>query len=109
VDVTREELPFEFMLNALRLTDGVPASLFAERTGLPLSVVARPLTEATRKGLLEDDPTLLRPTPLGRRFLNDLQEIFLKSDPGSDSAFRKIGSDSNFRKIESDPIFGGER
>ena len=108
-DVTRDELPFEFMLNALRLTDGVPASLFAERTGLPLSVIARPLAEATRKGLLEDDPMLLRPTPLGRRFLNDLQELFLKSDPACDPAFRKTGSDSNFRKIESDPIFGGER
>jgi coproporphyrinogen III oxidase-like Fe-S oxidoreductase len=97
------------MLNALRLTDGVPASLFAERTGLPLSGIARPLAEATRKGLLEDDPMLLRPTPLGRRFLNDVQELFLKSDPACDPAFRKIGSDSNFRKIESDPIFRGER
>ena len=76
-DVTRDELPFEFMLNALRLAQGVPASLFAERTGLPLSVIAKPLREAVRKGLLDADPTLLRPTPLGRRFLNDLQELFL--------------------------------
>jgi oxygen-independent coproporphyrinogen-3 oxidase len=76
-DVTRDELPFEFMLNALRLAQGVPASLFAERTGLPLSVIATPLREAVRKGLLDADPTLLRPTPLGRRFLNDLQELFL--------------------------------
>jgi putative oxygen-independent coproporphyrinogen III oxidase len=76
-NVTRRDLPFEFMLNALRLTDGVPASLFAERTGMPLSVAARPIAEATRKGLLDPDPALLRPTPLGRRFLNDLQELFL--------------------------------
>ncbi|HEY3584733.1 MAG TPA: hypothetical protein VGL90_10190, partial [Casimicrobiaceae bacterium] len=72
-----------------------------------------PLADATRKGLLEDDPMLLRPTPLGRRFLNDLQELFLgsdpMSDPGSDPAFRKMGSDSNFGKIESDPMFRGER
>jgi putative oxygen-independent coproporphyrinogen III oxidase len=76
-NVSRRELPFEFMLNALRLTGGVPASLFAERTGLPLSVAAKAIDAATRKGLLEPDPTLLKPTPLGRRFLNDLQQLFL--------------------------------
>jgi len=75
--VARRELPFEFMLNALRLTQGVPVSLFAERTGLPLSAAAGPIAEAARKGLLEADPTLLKPTPLGRRFLNDLQALFL--------------------------------
>jgi putative oxygen-independent coproporphyrinogen III oxidase len=75
--VTRRDLPFEFMLNALRLTDGVPTSLFAERTGLPLAAAARPIAEATRRGLLEPDPALLRPTALGRRFLNDLQSLFL--------------------------------
>ena len=48
-----DDLPFEFMLNALRLTDGVPAALFAERTGMPLSIAARPIAEATRKGLLD--------------------------------------------------------
>ncbi|HEX6793132.1 MAG TPA: radical SAM family heme chaperone HemW [Casimicrobiaceae bacterium] len=75
--VDRHELPFEFMLNALRLTAGVPASLFAERTGLPLAVAAKPIAEATRRGLLEPDPSTLKPTPLGRRFLNDLQSLFL--------------------------------
>jgi len=75
--VSRRDLPFEFMLNALRLTGGVPASLFAERTGLPLSAAARPIAEATRRGLLASDPTMLEPTPLGRRFLNDLQSLFL--------------------------------
>ncbi|HKU86284.1 MAG TPA: radical SAM family heme chaperone HemW [Casimicrobiaceae bacterium] len=79
VDITRRDLPFEFMLNALRLTEGVPAALFAERTGMPLSIAARPIAEATRKGLLDPDPTVLRPTPLGRRFLNDLQALFLES------------------------------
>ncbi len=76
-NVTRGDLPCEFMLNALRLTSGVPASLFAERTGLPLSVAAHPIAEAARKGLLDPDPTLLKPTLLGRRFLNDLQALFL--------------------------------
>ncbi len=77
VDVSWRDLPFEFMLNALRLTDGVPAALFAERTGMPLSIAARGIDEATRKGLLEPDPTVLKPTPLGRRFLNDLQAMFI--------------------------------
>ncbi len=79
IEIARRDLPFEFMLNALRLTDGVPAALFAERTGMPLSIAARPIAEATRRGLLDPDPTVLRPTPLGRRFLNDLQSIFLAS------------------------------
>ena len=79
IEITRRDLPFEFMLNALRLTGGVPAGLFAERTGMPLSIAARPIAEATRRGLLDPDPTVLRPTPLGRRFLNDLQSLFLAS------------------------------
>jgi hypothetical protein len=55
----------------------LPASLFAERTGYPLALVARELAAATARGLLDPDPTQLRPTALGRRFLNDLQQIFL--------------------------------
>jgi oxygen-independent coproporphyrinogen-3 oxidase len=76
-DVAWRELPFEFMLNALRLTDGVPTALFAERTGMPLSIAAQAIAEATRRGLLEPDPALLKPTSLGRRFLNDLQALFI--------------------------------
>ena len=76
-EVTRDDIGFEFMLNALRLTDGVPASLFAERTGHPLALVARALELATARGLIEKDPVLIRPTALGRRFLNDLQTLFL--------------------------------
>ncbi len=79
VEVGRDDAGFEFMLNALRLTDGVPAALFAERTGTPLALVARGLEQATAKGLLDPDPTLLRPTALGRRFLNDLTQCFLPS------------------------------
>src|SRR5205085_7644415 len=75
--VTRDDAGFEFMLNALRLTAGVPASLFAERTGYPLALIARPLAEATRRGLIDADPQYLRPTELGRRFLSDLQALFL--------------------------------
>src|SRR6478736_4574995 len=76
-DVSRRDLPFEFMLNALRLTDRVPTALYAERTGMPLSTAARMIARATDKGLLSPDPAVLKPTPLGRRFLNDLQTLFL--------------------------------
>jgi len=76
-DVSRDDVGFEFMLNAMRLTAGVPATWFAERTGYPLSLVARAVDAASRKGLLDTDPAMLRPTPLGRRFLNDLLELFL--------------------------------
>jgi putative oxygen-independent coproporphyrinogen III oxidase len=77
--VTRNDIGFEFMLNALRLTDGVEVALFAERTGYPLTLVQRELAQAEAKGLLERDHRWLRPTPLGRRFLNDLQALFLPS------------------------------
>jgi oxygen-independent coproporphyrinogen-3 oxidase len=75
--VTRQDVGFEFMLNALRLTEGVPASSFAERTGYPLALVRRGLEAAVAGGLIEADPSVLRPTPLGQRFLNDLQQLFL--------------------------------
>lgn len=71
------ELPFEFMLNVLRLKDGVAAASFQERTGLSLAAIAQPLQSAAARGLLDPDPTRLRATALGWRFLNDLQEIFL--------------------------------
>jgi oxygen-independent coproporphyrinogen-3 oxidase len=80
--VTREDVGFEFMLNALRLTDGVPASSFAECTGYPLALVRQGLEAAAARGLIVGDPTILRPTTLGRRFLNDLQALFLADRPG---------------------------
>ena len=83
--VSRADVGVEFMLNALRLADGVPAALFAERTGYPLSLVARGLDAATRKGLLEADPAVVKPTALGRRFLNDLMALFL-AEPRRDRA-----------------------
>jgi oxygen-independent coproporphyrinogen-3 oxidase len=75
--VGRHEIGFEFMLNALRLTEGVPVALFAERTGFPITLVQKPLDEAEQRGLIARDHQHLRPTPLGQRFLNDLQAIFL--------------------------------
>ena len=75
--LTRDDLPFEFMMNALRLTEGVSAALFEERTGLPLIVCAAALERARVRGLLEAAPLRLRPTLQGQRFLNDLLEWFL--------------------------------
>jgi putative oxygen-independent coproporphyrinogen III oxidase len=82
--IAQRALPFEFMLNALRLTRGVPAALFAERTGLPISILAEARTQALDQGLLEPDPEVLRATDLGLRFLNDLLERFLEDDDAAD-------------------------
>jgi oxygen-independent coproporphyrinogen-3 oxidase len=76
-EVIANDLPFEFMLNALRLTDGVATNTFTERTGLPLNVISKGLDEASKKGLLDPDPLSLKATPLGLRYLNNVQEIFL--------------------------------
>jgi oxygen-independent coproporphyrinogen-3 oxidase len=75
--VAPAELPFEFMLNALRLVEGFEARLFAERTGLPLTLIERELGDAESRGLLERSWKHIRPTERGRRFLNELLEPFL--------------------------------
>ena len=77
-DVTEADLPFEFMLNALRLVDGFPVALFAQRTGLPITVVEPQLRAAESAGLIERDHARIRPTARGQRFLNDLLEGFLE-------------------------------
>ena len=91
-EVTRDDMGFEFMLNALRLTDGVPATLFAERTGFPLSLVARELEAAVARGLLDADPTSIRPTAHGRRFLNDLTGLFLRDATAGEAASGAAGA-----------------
>ncbi|GAB2564527.1 radical SAM family heme chaperone HemW [Dyella jejuensis] len=75
--VAEGERPFEFMLNALRLIDGVPAGYFSERTGLPQAQIADRLAAARRQGWLESDPARLATTALGQRFLNDVIASFL--------------------------------
>jgi putative oxygen-independent coproporphyrinogen III oxidase len=75
--VATEQLPFEFVLNALRLDEGVPIETFEKRTGLSRSDIAKPLAEARERGWLEADANALRPTESGRRFLNDLIALFL--------------------------------
>ena len=77
-EIPAADLPFEFMLNTLRLTDGVNTNTFTERTGLPLNVISKGLNEASKKGLLDSNPTLLKATDQGLRYLNNLQEIFLE-------------------------------
>jgi putative oxygen-independent coproporphyrinogen III oxidase len=71
------ELPFEFMLNALRLVDGFDVALFSARTGLPIHVVENELSVAEGRGLLERDWKRIRPTERGRHFLNELLGTFL--------------------------------
>ncbi|MGH8183787.1 MAG: radical SAM family heme chaperone HemW [Rhodanobacteraceae bacterium] len=74
------QLPFEFMLNALRLNDGIALQDFTARTGLQVDAIAAPLGEARANGWLIDDPDRLQATPLGRRFLNDVITAFLPPD-----------------------------
>jgi len=76
-EVARTELPFEFMLNALRLQEGVALSTLTERTGLPLTAFQAALDEAERKGLLARDWQRVWPTERGFDFLSDLQALFL--------------------------------
>jgi oxygen-independent coproporphyrinogen-3 oxidase len=76
-ELERSDLPFEFMMNALRLADGFPVPTFTERTGLPIVAAERALAQAEARGLLERDHERIRPTALGRRYLNDLLELFL--------------------------------
>lgn len=71
------DVGFEFMLNALRLTDGVPSSLFLQHAGLPLSVIKKPLQKAEQLELLEWTAHKIRPTDKGQRYLNSLIELFL--------------------------------
>jgi putative oxygen-independent coproporphyrinogen III oxidase len=76
-ELARRDLPFEFMMNTLRLSEGVPVAMFAERTGLPITAAQKPLAAAEAKGLIERNHERIRATSLGQRFLNDLLELFL--------------------------------
>ena len=85
-EVARRDLPFEFMLNGLRLREGFTLASFTERTGLPLSALQASLRQAQAQGLLEavpgsEDaiglPAAWRPTVRGFDFLSDLQALFL--------------------------------
>jgi len=77
-EVGPRDLPFEFMLNALRLVEGFPVHRFIERTGMPMTSIEPALAVAEQRGLITRDYEKIAPTELGQRFLNDLQELFLK-------------------------------
>ena len=77
-EIQREDMGFEFMLNTLRLHGGFDPNLFSERTGLSINAIDQQLNAAEAKGLLYRDYKIIKPTELGQRFLNDLQEMFLK-------------------------------
>ena len=78
--VRASDVPFEFMMNALRLIDGFETALFSERTGLPLTAALSALETAERQGLLIRDHAKIAPTPRGQRFLNDLLQIFMPEE-----------------------------
>ncbi|APW39467.1 YggW family oxidoreductase [Rhodoferax koreense] len=76
-EVARADLPFEYMLNALRLRDGFELQQFSQRTGLAITAIQKGLDAAERKGLISRDFVRVRPTERGFDFLSDLQELFL--------------------------------
>ncbi len=78
--LTTEDLPFEFLMNALRLTDGVEFKLFSQRTGLSIEALQEGLNQARQRGLLSTDPKHLVASAQGQLFLNDLLQIFLTND-----------------------------
>lgn len=74
--IATDELPLEFMLNAMRLNDGVPTERFVERTGLSLARIQAQLERAWELGLMVDREQRLQPSPRGHRYLNDLLALF---------------------------------
>jgi oxygen-independent coproporphyrinogen-3 oxidase len=85
-EVGLDEIGFEFMMNALRLNGGFPLLLFEERAGVPLTSVLKELEIAESKGLIMRDHQRVEPTALGRRFLNDLLQIFLRDRSPTDTS-----------------------
>jgi putative oxygen-independent coproporphyrinogen III oxidase len=79
--VVAERLPFEFMLNALRLNNGFTLADFSARTGLPATAIASTLESAQARGWIERSNERIRASELGRRFLNDVIELFLPDAP----------------------------
>ena len=81
-EITAADIGFEFMMNALRLTGGFEVSLFAQRTGVPFTRVLRSLDEAEQRGFITRDIQRVMPTLQGRRFLNELLQLFLPKTDG---------------------------
>jgi len=95
-EISAGDLPFEYLLNALRLADGFAEAEFEARTGLPFATLAGTIAVARQKGWLEQDrPAHWRPTETGQRFLNDLQALFLPEDPARRSGRNSIRGESS--------------
>jgi putative oxygen-independent coproporphyrinogen III oxidase len=77
-NLNRNELPLEFMMNAMRLKEGVAANLFLQRTGMPLKMMEKELSMATEREFLDWQLDIIKPTIEGQRYLNDLLEMFVK-------------------------------
>ena len=98
--LSQDDVITEFMMNALRLTDGFPTHLFQERTGLPLATVMSVLKSAAGRGLLSYEGQTIRATEAGRRFLNDLLCLFLPAGDAEPSrapvtGVRTVGTQAN--------------
>jgi oxygen-independent coproporphyrinogen-3 oxidase len=90
--IAAHDLPFEFMMNALRLTAGFERGLFEARTGLKWDVIAATMEELERKGLVQSSPERCRPTTSGTRFLNDLLVRFLPEGGSQDASQRMLST-----------------
>ncbi|TLY74713.1 MAG: hypothetical protein E6K43_07425, partial [Gammaproteobacteria bacterium] len=103
--IPAHELPFEFMLNALRLTGGFDAATFTERTGLAWQEIAAPMEAAIARGLIVRTAKRCRPSELGLRFLNEVLLGFMPETPKfADSSALSIGV-SGARSGASRPLF----
>ncbi len=78
--LAQEDITLEFMMNVLRLKDGVSPSIFMQRTGLPINTVQNQLQEAEARGLIEWNISSLKPTEQGQRYLNDLLQLFMPEE-----------------------------
>lgn len=79
-ELAQEDLALEFMMNALRLTQGFESRLFQDHTGLPLSALARPLERAVELGLIDWQTLRIEPTERGRNYLNELLQLFMPEE-----------------------------
>ena len=103
--IARCELPFEFMLNALRLTGGFDAATFAQRTGLDCQEIAAPMDTAIARGLILRTATGYRPSELGLRFLNEVLLGFMPERPNLPGASALSIGVSGARAASSRPLF----
>jgi oxygen-independent coproporphyrinogen-3 oxidase len=105
--IERGELPFEFMLNALRLTEGFELGWFVGRTGLDAREIAAPLGVLLERGLVQSTPEGYRPSDLGLRFLNDLLLEFMPETPQMSGGFALSIARGTGGRDASRPLFTG--